>query len=314
MGSQCTAITLNVPDFGRQPGCGRAAVKDSDLVALVGQITADEGPDESTTADDENAHMQLRERQTFPTHEYRVNTYTRFSDYRIRMKTNRPMRILVVEDERRMSALLSQGLSEEGHAVTVATDGREGLSLAENGVFDLILLDVMLPGMDGFTIAKRLRARHNQTPILMLTARDATQDVVEGLNLGADDYLTKPFSFEVLLARVRAVARRGPIPQPVCLEVANLSMNHSTREVRRGERQIALTRTEYSILELLMRNAGRVVSRDTLIESVWGAASDIESNTLDAFLRLLRAKVEHPGEGKLIHTVRGIGYSVRQTE
>ncbi len=221
------------------------------------------------------------------------------------------MRILVVEDERRMADLLSSGLSEEGHTVTIAREGREGLSVAEAYPFDLIILDVMLPGIDGFSIARRLREQHNQTPILMLTARDATQDIVKGLDCGADDYLTKPFSFDVLLARVRAVARRGPIPQPVLLQFADLTMDPSSREVRRGQRLIVLTRTEFAILELLLRNAGRVVSRDHLIESVWGADAEIESNTLDAFVRLLRAKVEAPGEPKLIHTVRGVGYSLR---
>jgi DNA-binding response OmpR family regulator len=222
------------------------------------------------------------------------------------------VRILVVEDERRMAELLREGLSEEGHSVTTAFDGREGLSLAETCAFDLIVLDVMLPRMDGFAIARRLRAQRNKTPILMLTARDASEDIVEGLDLGADDYLTKPFSFEVLFARVRAVGRRGPIPRSVSLQVADLTLNPGTREVRRGERPIVLTRTEFSILELLLRNAGRVVSRETLIDSVWGGDSEIESNTLDAFVRLLRAKIESPGEPKLIHTVRGVGYSLRQ--
>jgi DNA-binding response OmpR family regulator len=221
------------------------------------------------------------------------------------------MRILVVEDEPRMSELLRQGLVEDGHAVTVASEGRAGLNLAESGSFDLILLDVTLPGMDGLTIARRLRAGRNQIPILMLTARDSTGAIVEGLNLGADDYLTKPFSFEVLLARVRAVGRRGPIPQPLLFQVAGLTMNQGTRDVLRGMRRISLTRTEYSILELLMRNAPRVVSRDSLIESVWGAGSDIESNTLDAFVRLLRAKIEAPGEARLLRTVRGVGYCLR---
>jgi DNA-binding response OmpR family regulator len=220
------------------------------------------------------------------------------------------MHILVVEDERRMRELLRQGLTEDGHTVTVAEDGREGLSLAEGFAFDLIVLDVMLPGQDGFTISRRLRAQHNRTPILMLTARDAVRDIVEGLNLGADDYLTKPFSFDVLLARVRAVGRRGPIPQEVWLQVADLAVNQGTREVRRGERQIELTRTEFAVLELLMRNAGRVISRDRLLESVWGDA-EVEPNTLDAFIRLLRNKIERQGEVKLIHTVRGVGYTVR---
>ena len=221
------------------------------------------------------------------------------------------MRIFIVEDDRRMAGLLSQGLSEEGHSAIVAFDGRDAFEIARHERFDLLILDVMLPGMDGFTIAKRLRELHNRTPILMLTARDATQDVVHGLDLGADDYLTKPFSFDVLFARVRAVARRGPIPRGVHLEAGDLTLDEASREVRRGRRRLDLTRTEYSILELLMRNAGRVVGRERLIETVWGHDTDIESNSLDAFVRLLRAKVEHPGEPKLIHTVRGVGYMLR---
>jgi DNA-binding response OmpR family regulator len=221
------------------------------------------------------------------------------------------MRILVVEDERRMAEVLRQALVEEGYTVSVAMDGREGLGLAETGEFDLIVLDVMLPGLSGFEIARRLRANRNQTPLLMLTARDSTKDMVEGLDTGADDYLTKPFSFEVLLARVRAVSRRGPIAQPVCLEVAGLTMNPGTREVHRGGRPIELTKTEYAILELLMRSAGRVVTRDALIERVWGGDSDIASNTLDAFIRLLRARIEEPGQVRLIRTVRGVGYSLK---
>jgi DNA-binding response OmpR family regulator len=230
------------------------------------------------------------------------------------MEEKARVRILVVEDERRMAELLRQALSEEGHSVVVASDGKEGLSVAVGGPFDLLVLDVMLPGLDGFTVAQRLRDRQIQTPILMLTARDANQDIINGLNLGADDYLTKPFSLDVLFARVRAVARRGPIPQPVTLRFADLTMNLSTRDVARAGREIALTRTEYSILELLMRNADRVISRDHLIESVWGVAADIENNTLDAFLRLLRTKLEQPGEAKLLQTVRGIGYCMRKKE
>jgi DNA-binding response OmpR family regulator len=224
------------------------------------------------------------------------------------------MRILVVEDERRMANLLRQGLAEEGHAVTVALDGREGLAFAESYPFDLIVLDVMMPGLDGYTIAKRLRAARNQVPLLMLTARDAVQDVVQGLDLGADDYLTKPFSFEVLLARVRALGRRGPTPLPVCFQVADLTLDPGSREVKRGSRRITLTRTEFAILELLMRNAGRVVPRDTLIETVWGVGPDIQNNTLDVFLRLLRTKLEQPGESKLIQTARGVGYVLRPEE
>jgi DNA-binding response OmpR family regulator len=224
------------------------------------------------------------------------------------------MRILVAEDEARMAALLRQGLTEEGHQVTVAPDGRQALDLAAAAEFDLIVLDVMLPYVDGFQIARQLRERRNQTPLLMLTARDTPGDVVKGLDLGADDYLTKPFSFEILLARVRAVGRRGPIAQPLFLEVAGLEMNRTTREVRRGGQPVDLTRTESAILELLMLNSGRVVTRDALVERVWGYDSEIRANTLDVFVRLLRAKIETPGEERLIRTVRGLGYSLRPRE
>lgn len=208
-----------------------------------------------------------------------------------------------------MAGLLKRALEEEGHSVTLALDGPTGLSFATHDSFDLLILDVMLPGMDGFEITRRLRAARNRTPILILTARDTGADVVHGLDAGADDYLTKPFSLEVLFARVRAVARRGPIPRPVYLEAGDLKLNPGTRQAQRGARTISLTRTEYAVLELLMRSAGRVVPRDTIIDSVWGA-EDIESNTLDAFIRLLRAKIEAPGETKLLHTARGIGYSL----
>jgi two-component system copper resistance phosphate regulon response regulator CusR len=224
------------------------------------------------------------------------------------------MRIFIVEDDRRMAELLRQGLSEEGHTAVVASNGRDAFDIAKHEAFDLLILDVMLPGIDGFTIARRLREMDNRTPILMLTARDTTQDVVQGLDLGADDYLTKPFSFDVLFARVRAVARRGPLPRGVHLHVGDLSVDEASREIRRGDRRVDLTKTEYAILELLMRNAGRVVERERLIESVWGHDTDIESNTLDAFVRLLRGKLEHAGESKMIHTVRGVGYVLRVGE
>lgn len=221
------------------------------------------------------------------------------------------MQILVVEDEQRMAELLRQGLEEEGHAVVLAGDGRQGVAMAESHPFDAIVLDVMLPVMDGFSVARKLRGAHNQTPILMLTARDANRDVVEGLNIGADDYLVKPFSFEVLLARLHAVSRRGPIPQHVTLQVADLMLNPAAREVTRGGRRVALTRTEYGLLELLMKRAGRVVARENLIEAVWGFDSDVRNNTLDAFIRLLREKVDSASSAKLIHTVRGVGYCLR---
>jgi len=213
-----------------------------------------------------------------------------------------------------MAELLRQGLSEDGHTVTVALDGRVGLELAQNGGFDLLILDVMLPGCSGFDIARQIRSRGDRTPILLLTARDAPRDVIDGLDLGADDYITKPFSFEIFLARVRALGRRGPLAQPVVLHQAGISLHLGTREVRRGDRKIDLTRTEYAILELLMRNADRVSTREALIEHVWGADSNIENNTLDAFVRLLRAKIESAGVPRVIRTLRGVGYCLRQEE
>jgi len=223
------------------------------------------------------------------------------------------MQILVVEDEQRMADVLKRGLSEEGHHVVVARDGVVGLDIARATPFDVIVLDVMLPQMDGFTVARRLRASHNQTPVLMLTARDIAADVVAGLDCGADDYLTKPFSFEILLARLRAVSRRGVIPRPVCLEVADLKLDPATHRVTRGVSQINLTPREYNLLELLLRNHGRVVRRETILESVWGFDSDVNENTVEAFVRLLRLKVDSR-EPKLIHTVRGTGYVIREKE
>lgn len=222
------------------------------------------------------------------------------------------MRILVVEDEKRMAALLKRGLTEEGHQVFVAHEGVEGYEMARSAEFDVIVLDVMLPGMDGLAIARRLRDSHNQTPLLMLTARDTAASVIAGLDAGADDYLTKPFSFDIFLARLRAVSRRGAIPRPVCLEVADLRLDPSTRRVTRHEQPVNLTPREFSLLELLMRNHGRVITRDTILESVWGFDSDVAGNTIEAFVRLLRLKVDMT-EPKLIHTVRGVGYVMRES-
>jgi DNA-binding response OmpR family regulator len=221
------------------------------------------------------------------------------------------MQILVVEDERSMAELLRRGLNEEGHQTSLAHDGQTGLEMARANAFDVIVLDMMLPRLDGVTVARRLREARNQTPILMLTAKDAPADVIEGLDAGADDYLTKPFSFEILLARLRAVSRRGAIPRPVCYEVGDLKLDPATRRVTRGGETMSLTPREFSLLELLMRNQGRVVSRETILESVWGFDSDVGGNTLEAFVRLLRVKVDNR-EPKLIQTVRGVGYSVRE--
>ena len=217
------------------------------------------------------------------------------------------MQILVVEDEPRMAELLRRGLTEEGHHVIVARDGRDGFEIATSSTFDVIVLDVMLPRMDGIAITRKLRELRNQTPVLLLTARDAATDIVLGLDCGADDYLTKPFSFDVLLARLRSVSRRGVIPRPAILELADLRLDPASRRVTRGDDDLALTPREFSLLELLMRNAGRVIGRDTILESVWGYGSDVGENTLEAFVRLLRLKVD-TREPKLIHTVRGVGY------
>jgi DNA-binding response OmpR family regulator len=220
------------------------------------------------------------------------------------------MQILLVEDEQRMAELLKRGLTEEGHHVVVARDGAAGFEIARAAQFDVIVLDIMLPQMDGLTVARRLRAARNQTPILVLTAKDAAADVIRGLDAGADDYLTKPFSFEILLARLRAVSRRGAIAQPVCLAAADVTLDPATRRVTRGSDELSLTPREFSLLELLLRNSGRVVRRDTILESVWGFDCDVNENTLEAFVRLLRLKVD-TREPKLIHTVRGVGYALR---
>lgn len=224
------------------------------------------------------------------------------------------MRVLIVEDDPRMLDLLRQGLEEEGHAVATAQDGETGYSTARAGRFDVVVLDVMLPKLDGISVARRLRGENDPTPILMLTARDQTPDIVRGLDNGADDYLTKPFSFEVFLARLRAVSRRGPIPQPVRLRVADLELDTATREVRRAGVKASLSRTEYALLELLMRRPGQVVPREVIMESVWGFGAEVEANTLDAFVRLLRNKIEPPGSARLLRTVRGTGYLVREAE
>jgi DNA-binding response OmpR family regulator len=224
------------------------------------------------------------------------------------------MLILVVEDEPGMASLLHSILTEEGHTVWGAKRGDEALSMALHTTFDLIVLDLMIPGLDGFAVAQKLREARVQTPLLVLTARHASTDIVKALDLGADDYLTKPFSLEVFLARVRAVTRRGSIPIPVCLEAGVLVLNTSTREVTRGGESVALTPREYSLLELLLRNKGRVLSRSTIVETIWGYDTEITDNTLDVFIRSLRLKIELEGSPKLIRTVRGVGYCLQDSE
>jgi DNA-binding response OmpR family regulator len=223
------------------------------------------------------------------------------------------MRFLIVEDDTNMAGLLRKGLEEENHVVSSAADGRAGLDLVQSYQFDVIVLDWMLPGMDGAEVARRLRKRGNATPILMLTARDAVPDIVKGLDAGADDYLTKPFSFAEFLARLRALGRRPSAKVPAArLEIADLILDPSTRQVFRGKHEIRLTATEYRLLEFLMRRPGCPASRRAIVEAVWGLDSDVEENTLDAFVRLLRSKVEQGHKPKLIHTVRGFGYCVKQ--
>ncbi|MGC2182248.1 MAG: response regulator transcription factor [Terriglobales bacterium] len=222
------------------------------------------------------------------------------------------MRILIVEDEPSMAELLRKGLEEEHHLVVAAFDGPAALEIASSTELDVILLDVMLPGMDGIEVARHLRTRNNQTPVVMLTARDSVPDIVRGLDVGADDYLIKPFSFVELLARIRASARRGPIPRPVQMRVADLVLDPAALRVCRAEREIHLTATEFRLLEFLMRRAGHVIARRVLIEAVWWDFEDVEDNTLDAFISLLRNKVDKGHRRKLIHTVRGIGYSLRE--
>jgi DNA-binding response OmpR family regulator len=222
------------------------------------------------------------------------------------------MRILLVEDDRELAGYLRRGLEEENNAVTVCFDGSCGLRAAQSSAFDIIVLDVMLPYVDGLQITKRLRLESVRTPILLLTARDAPEDVVRGLDAGADDYLTKPFSFEVLLARLRARTRSPDKRDATRLRFADLTMDLETREVRRGNSVISLTRTEFAMLECLMKSAGRVVTRARLTDFVWGER-EINSNNLEVFIRFLRAKIDPPDSRKLIQTERGIGYSLRES-
>jgi len=215
------------------------------------------------------------------------------------------MKLLVVEDERRMLELLRRGLSEEGHTVSCAADGSEGLQMVRDHDFDVVILDVMLPKMDGFELARSMRVKNDGTPVLMLTARDSVSDIVHGLDLGADDYMTKPFSFDELLLRLRAVRRAAAAPRKTQLRMGDLFLDISTREANRDGKRISLTRTEYQLLERLMLHAGEVVPREMLIAA---SGRDMGSNSLDAFMRLLRHKIDCDHRRKLIHTVRGVGY------
>lgn len=222
------------------------------------------------------------------------------------------MRILIVEDDPRISSLLDQGMREEGYQVMVEADGPLGLETAKSCAFDVIVLDLMLPGLDGFDIARQLRKLGNRTPIIMLTARDSDVDAVRGLDLGADDYVTKPFSFDVFLARVRAVLRRGPVSVPVIVSVGDLELDSGDHVALRSGRPLPLTPREFRLLELLVRSSPRVVPRQTIMEEIWGFDSEVSENNLEAFVSQLRAKVDAGNVQKLIRTVRGIGYCLRE--
>ena len=222
------------------------------------------------------------------------------------------MRVLVVEDERKVASFIRQGLEEEGHAVEVAADGETALeTLLDGPPPDLVVLDVMLPRRDGFAVLRKLRERHVATPVLLLTARDAVSDKVTGLDLGADDYLTKPFAFEEFLARVRALLRRGSGQRAPLLRLADLELDPATREVTRGGHRITLTAREHALLEYFLRNVGRVLTRPMLTEHVWGLDFDPESNIIDVYVGYLRRKIETGGTSRLLHTMRGAGYVLR---
>lgn len=221
------------------------------------------------------------------------------------------LNVLLIEDDKDLAGFVRAGLEDESCIVKVCFDGSSGLRQAEIHAFDLILLDVMLPGLNGFEVTKRLRLQKVRTPILLLTARDAPEDVVKGLDAGADDYLTKPFDFEVLLARIRARTRSGSGRNAAQMRFADLFLDAEKREAVRAGQRLELTRTEFSILECLIRSAGRVVKRDRIIDQVWGDR-DISENNLDVFIRFLRNKLDRPGLPRLLHTERGLGYSIRE--
>jgi two-component system copper resistance phosphate regulon response regulator CusR len=221
------------------------------------------------------------------------------------------MRILIIEDDHKIAQAVKEGLAQESYAVDVAYDGEDGLNTALNDDYDLILLDVMLPKLGGLDVCRQLRAADNHTPVLMLTAKDQNRDIVQGLNTGADDYLAKPFSFEVLLARVKALLRRPHDKLGEVLKVADLSMDTMSKEVRRGDKLITLSTKEYALLEYLLRNENKVLSKNNIMTHVWDFDADILPNTVEVFVAYLRAKIDKPFKGpQLIQTVRGFGYKL----
>lgn len=222
------------------------------------------------------------------------------------------MKILVAEDDRKISSFLKKGFAQEGYSVELVDNGEDALALASRGGFDVVVLDLLLPRMDGWTVIQRLRAARVKTPVLILSARGQVEDRVRGLQLGADDYLPKPFSFTELLARVRGLVRRSHGQPPGILQVADLTLDPGARIVKRGADRIDLTPREYSLLEYLMRNADRVVTKNSIVEHVWGMNFDSFSNVVEVYVNYLRKKMDRDPTRKLIHTVRGVGYALRE--
>jgi heavy metal response regulator len=222
------------------------------------------------------------------------------------------VRILVIEDEKKVGSFIKHGLEAANYSVDVELDGEAGLRRLLQGGYDLVILDIMLPRRDGFNVMKEVRQRQIQVPILLLTARIAVADKVTGLDLGADDYLTKPFAFEELLARVRALLRRGAAPVPAVLTAADLTLDPATRQVTRGGRRIDLTSKEYALLEFLLRRRDQVLSRAVIAQHVWGVDYDTFTNVIDVYVNYLRKKIDSGFEPKLIHTVRGFGYVLKE--
>ena len=222
------------------------------------------------------------------------------------------MKILVIEDEPRSAAYLKKGLSESAFTVDVCTNGEDGLHLARNSEYDLVVLDVMLPLRDGFSVLSRLRTEGNQTPVLMLTARDAVPDRVRGLELGADDYLVKPFAFSELLARIRTILRRGPARQASTFHIGDLEIDLARQRAMRANCRLDLTATEFRLLALLARHSGEVLTRTFIAEQVWDMNFDTDTNVVDVHVRRLRSKVDDPWPTRLIRTVRGVGYVLEE--
>jgi len=222
------------------------------------------------------------------------------------------MRILVVEDEKKVAGFIKKGLEEEGHAIDVAFDGREGLLMALDGVHDLIILDINLPKLDGLRVLQEFRKNQGKTPVLLLTVRAAIEDKVLGLDTGADDYLTKPFSFQELLARIRALLRRRVEAAPPLLQVADLTLDPARRIVCRGTERIDLSTKEFALLDYFMRNPGRVLTRTMIAEHVWDYDFDPMSNIIDVYVNYLRKKIDAGREPKLIQTMRGVGYVLQE--